>query len=86
MLGTCLERSRQLSLLLYEKPLYKDTDYIDFYGKCGAQLNQQQLAAFAALFAWRDAKAREADEGVGHVLSKRLLLLLAQNMPGAVLA
>lgn len=81
-LGTCLERSRALCLLRYEKPLFAGTDYVAYYEKCGVALQPQQLATFAALYAWRDAKARELDESTAHVLPKRLLLLLSQNMPG----
>ena len=46
-LGTCLERSRQLCLSLYEKELFTETSYLDLYQRLATPLPPQQLAVFA---------------------------------------
>jgi ribonuclease D len=80
-MGTCLERSRQICLQRYEKPLFRDSDYLSVYHRLGTQLTPQQLAVFAALYAWRDSVARSLDQGCHQVLAKRRMLSLAQAMP-----
>ncbi|EXJ59721.1 hypothetical protein A1O7_03867 [Cladophialophora yegresii CBS 114405] len=48
-------------------------------------LSKEQLGVFRALHAWRDAKARELDEGVQYILPNRTLWLVAENMPTSAL-
>jgi exosome complex exonuclease RRP6 len=85
-LGTCLERSRQICLKRYEKPLFHDADYLSMYRKLGTRLTPQQLAVFAALYAWRDSVARSLDQAPHEVVTKRRMLSLAQAMPDTVAA
>ena len=81
-LGTTLERSRQLCMQLYEKPLFSPTaTYIQYYEASGVCLTQQQQAAFAALVAWRDVMCRQLDEGIGRMMPKWLLVALSQQLP-----
>lgn len=85
-LGMCFERSRQLCLQRYEKPVFCDTDYLQELQRNarGPQLGAQQLAAFAALFAWRDRVAREVNASTFSVLSRNILTFLAQSLPATV--
>lgn len=62
-MGTCFERSRQICLQIYEKPLFRDSDYLPVHSRLGMKLTPQQIVVVAALCAWRDRAAR--DEG-GH--------------------
>jgi exosome complex exonuclease RRP6 len=80
-LGLCLERSRQLCLQLYEKPLLTDRSHIDVYYSFRVQLSPQQLSVLAAVYAWRDRMARELDDGPSRIIPKSVLLALAQAMP-----
>lgn len=81
-LGTALERSRQLCMQLYEKPLFSPTTtYIQYYEASGVCLNQEQRAAFAALVAWRDVMCRQLDESIGRLMPKWLLVSLSQQLP-----
>ncbi|KIW69597.1 hypothetical protein PV04_05467 [Phialophora macrospora] len=48
-------------------------------------LSKEQLGVFRALHAWRDAKARELDEGIQYILPNRTLWLVAENMPTSTL-
>jgi HRDC domain len=80
-LGACLERSRRLTLRLFEKPLFRDSDYLLLYNRLATPLSPDQLAAFAALYAWRDKTARALDDAPHRVLPKWPLLALAQALP-----
>lgn len=50
------------------------------------KLSSEQLSVFAAVYAWRDRKARALDEGAHYVMSKRVLQELARAMPSSVSA
>jgi len=84
-LGTVLQLSTNVVLQLYEKPSFSETSYLDYYGKQrNVKLDPKQLAVFAGLYAWRDAKARELDESPDAVLVRNQLFELAQRMPQSV--
>ncbi|CAL8468190.1 g7729 [Coccomyxa elongata] len=80
-LGVVLERSRLLCLQRYEKELFSESAYLDYYRRCHERLTREQLAVFAGLYAWRDRTARQRDESTGFVLPKSLLLKLAKRAP-----
>ena len=84
-LGAVLERSRQLCMHLYEKPLFISTGPSSTPNQvcrtCGVRLNQQQQAVFAALVRWRDVMCRQLDEGVGRMMPKAALVSLARELP-----
>eukprot|EP00884_Botryococcus_braunii_P001926 jgi/Botrbrau1/11734/Bobra.0195s0061.1 len=86
-LGTVLERSRRLSLTVYEKPLFTDTSYRKLWEKWGLPRASPDKAAFesrfAALYAWRDRTARVRDESSSFVMSPLLLTDLAVSPPAS---
>jgi exosome complex exonuclease RRP6 len=78
--GTVLAHSNRTCLQLYEKPVFTETTYLDYYAKQkDATFTSRQLAVFAGLYAWRDARARELDESPEAVLAKRQLMDLARG-------
>ena len=80
-LGACYERSRRLCMRLFEKPLFRDSDYLDTYNRLETFLRPQQLAAFAAVYAWRDRAARVADDAPHRIMPNATMLYAAQSMP-----
>ncbi|CAD7701296.1 unnamed protein product [Ostreobium quekettii] len=83
-LGTVLERSRILCLQRYEKPLLNEFSYLSILKREAEGLNEVQEMVAAALYAWRDATARDLDESAGFVLSKKVLVKLAVALPDNV--
>ncbi|KAG9285018.1 hypothetical protein G9A89_009828 [Geosiphon pyriformis] len=87
LMQTALERSRETSLLKYEKQQYDSENgegpggWKNTLNKCNRTFNHQQLAVFKAVHEWRDQKAREEDESVRYVLPNNMLFEIAQRMP-----
>ncbi|NXI66420.1 EXOSX protein, partial [Anseranas semipalmata] len=75
------QRSRDICLKKYIKPLFSDESYLELYRRQKKHLNTQQLAAFRLLFAWRDKIARQEDESTGYVLPNHMLLKIAEELP-----
>uniref|UniRef100_A0A8C3Y1K5 Exosome complex component 10 n=1 Tax=Catharus ustulatus TaxID=91951 RepID=A0A8C3Y1K5_CATUS len=75
------QRSRDICLKKYIKPLFTDESYLDLYRKQKKHLDTQQLAAFRLLFAWRDKLARQEDESTGYVLPNHMLLKISEELP-----
>ncbi|KFW08750.1 PREDICTED: exosome component 10, partial [Eurypyga helias] len=75
------QRSKQICLKKYIKPLFSDESYLELYRRQRVHLNTQQLAAFRLLFAWRDKVARQEDESTGYVLPNHMLLKIAEKLP-----
>ncbi|NXK46556.1 EXOSX protein, partial [Chauna torquata] len=75
------QRSRDICLKKYIKPLFSDESYLELYRRQKKHLNTQQLAAFRLLFAWRDKVARQEDESTGYVLPNHMLLKIAEELP-----
>ncbi|NXH79163.1 EXOSX protein, partial [Hydrobates tethys] len=75
------QRSKDICLKKYIKPLFSDESYLELYRRQKKHLNTQQLAAFRLLFAWRDKMAREEDESTGYVLPNHMLLKIAEELP-----
>ncbi|XP_009905137.2 exosome component 10 [Dryobates pubescens] len=75
------QRSRDICLKKYVKPLFSDESYLELYRRQKKHLNTQQLAAFRLLFAWRDKMARQEDESTGYVLPNHMLLKIAEELP-----
>ena len=83
-IGLALERSRRLCLLQYEKELLKEDSFLLHYHRgCGKEgtLNDERLSVFAALYEWRDQVAREEDESLGYILSRRIMWEIARSLP-----
>ncbi|KAK2763800.1 Exosome component 10 [Arachnomyces sp. PD_36] len=82
-----LERSKEEALQKYERPVYDaergrgSGGWYDYLTRSAVDLSKEQFAVFKAAHQWRDAKAREHDEGVQVVLTKRNLFKLAAAMP-----
>uniref|UniRef100_A0A8C6S5M6 Exosome complex component 10 n=1 Tax=Nannospalax galili TaxID=1026970 RepID=A0A8C6S5M6_NANGA len=75
------QRSRDICLKKFVKPLFTDESYLELYRKQKKHLNSQQLAAFQLLFAWRDKTARREDESYGYVLPNHMMLKIAEELP-----
>ncbi|NXT89005.1 EXOSX protein, partial [Anhinga rufa] len=75
------QRSKDICLKKYIKPLFSDVSYLELYRRQKKHLNTQQLAAFRLLFAWRDNMARQEDESTGYVLPNHMLLKIAEELP-----
>ena len=76
-----LDRSRDVCRKLYAPNTTTPTSYREDYDKNAPEaktLTTTQLAAYAAVFAWRDKKARELDESLGHVAPRALVLEIAR--------
>jgi exosome complex exonuclease RRP6 len=81
--ATVLERSRQICLKTYEKELLTPGSAAEAAARWGLSgLSAAQSAAFAGLYAWRDALARALDESTGYVLPRAQLSELALRLPG----
>ncbi|KAK2077050.1 hypothetical protein QBZ16_005278 [Prototheca wickerhamii] len=80
-LRTVLERSRRLCLLRYAKDVRTPTTFLASATRLDPPLLDAELAAYRALFDWRDALARAEDESTGWVLPRAQLLMLARALP-----
>ncbi|KFO31594.1 exosome component 10 isoform X2 [Fukomys damarensis] len=75
------QRSRDICLKKFVKPVFTDESYLELYRKQKKHLNSQQLTAFQLLFAWRDKTARREDESYGYVLPNHMMLKIAEELP-----
>ncbi|XP_021574143.1 exosome component 10 [Carlito syrichta] len=75
------QRSRDICLKKFVKPIFTDESYLELYRKQKKHLNTQQLTAFQLLFAWRDKTARREDESYGYVLPNHMMLKIAEELP-----
>uniref|UniRef100_A0A670JFZ1 Exosome complex component 10 n=1 Tax=Podarcis muralis TaxID=64176 RepID=A0A670JFZ1_PODMU len=75
------QRSKDICLKKYVKPIFTEDSYLELYRKQKKHLNSQQLAAFRLLFAWRDKMGRQEDESTGYVLPNHMLLKIAEELP-----
>ncbi|XP_062821939.1 exosome complex component 10 isoform X2 [Anolis carolinensis] len=75
------QRSRDICLKKYLKPIFTENSYLELYRKQKKHLNTQQMTAFKLLFAWRDKMARQEDESTGYVLPNHMLLKISEELP-----
>uniref|UniRef100_A0A7M4E9Z2 Exosome complex component 10 n=1 Tax=Crocodylus porosus TaxID=8502 RepID=A0A7M4E9Z2_CROPO len=75
------QRSRDICLKKYIKPIFSDDSYLELYRRQKKHLNTQQLTAFKLLYAWRDKLSRQEDESTGYVLPNHMLLKIAEELP-----
>ncbi|XP_050953284.1 exosome component 10 [Labeo rohita] len=75
------DKSRDLSLKKYVKPIFTEDSYMELYRKQKKSFNTQQLAAFRLMYAWRDKLAREEDESTGYVLPNHMMMKIAEELP-----
>ena len=79
-----LDRSRDVCRKLYKATTTTPLSYHEDYEKNAPEaknLTAPQLAAYAAVFAWRDKKARELDESLGYVAPRALVLEISRACP-----
>jgi exosome complex exonuclease RRP6 len=83
-----LARSRDVCFKRYVPPSFDDGAYYEDLLKTDnlKELSEPQLAVYAALFDWRDRAARDADESLGYVLPRALMLRLALTVPSTTRA
>ena len=68
LLHATLQRSTQLCLHRYTKPIFVEDGYVDALRKARKAFNSQQEAGLRGLYSWRDRCARLEDESTGLVL------------------
>lgn len=84
-----LDRSRDVCRKLYKATTTTPLSYHEDYERNPPEaknLTAPQLAAYAAVFAWRDKKARELDESLGYVAPRALLLEISRACPATTRA
>ncbi|RWS16344.1 exosome component 10-like protein [Dinothrombium tinctorium] len=81
LLRCAFDRSRQVCLKKYEKPLFSESSYLSLVKKSKTILNSRQLFALRELCAWRDKIARLEDESTGYVLPNHMILHIAEVLP-----
>lgn len=81
LLISTLNRSRDVCLRVYQKPVFTQESYLELYHKSRKTFNSQQLLALKLLYAWRDRTARNEDESTGYVLPNHMLLQITEILP-----
>uniref|UniRef100_A0A8C6S966 Exosome complex component 10 n=1 Tax=Neogobius melanostomus TaxID=47308 RepID=A0A8C6S966_9GOBI len=81
LLQSVWNRSKDISLKKYVKPIYTEDSYLEVQRKQKKSFNTQQLAAFRLLFAWRDKLARQEDESTGYVLPTHMMSKISEELP-----
>ncbi|KAJ3587152.1 hypothetical protein NHX12_013542 [Muraenolepis orangiensis] len=81
LLESVWNRSRDISLKKYSKPIFTEESYLHLLRKQKRAFNTQQLAAFRLLFAWRDKLGRQEDESTGYVLPNHMMIKVAEQLP-----
>eukprot|EP01103_Thecamoeba_quadrilineata_P014932 TRINITY_DN4571_c0_g1_i1.p1 TRINITY_DN4571_c0_g1~~TRINITY_DN4571_c0_g1_i1.p1 ORF type:complete len:850 (-),score=160.48 TRINITY_DN4571_c0_g1_i1:118-2667(-) len=75
-----LNRCRELCKRRYEKELTENS-FADLLNRKKLNFQPQQLAAFRALYEWRDNVARTEDESTGYVLPNHMMIRIAATLP-----
>ncbi|XP_071450937.1 exosome complex component 10 homolog isoform X2 [Hetaerina americana] len=81
LLKSVLQRSTELCLKKYEKPIFTDDMHLNIVQKTKKLLNNRQMYALKELTAWRNKVAREEDESYGYVLPNHMLLQISEILP-----
>ncbi|KAM9972782.1 hypothetical protein ACTFIR_012151 [Dictyostelium discoideum] len=79
-----LRRSRELSLLRYEKDILDDNSHINFAKKLNLQYSPTQLNVLKVLYHWREGLARDEDESVRYILPNQMMLTIVERQPTSV--
>ncbi|APA14304.1 hypothetical protein SS1G_11882 [Sclerotinia sclerotiorum 1980 UF-70] len=89
---TVLEKSKETSLLRYERQVYNAESgkgpggWFSLIYKTPALLSSEQFAVFKAVHAWRDQIARKDDDSINFVMSNSVVINLAKFMPMDMIA
>ncbi|XP_068454689.1 exosome complex component 10 isoform X2 [Clinocottus analis] len=81
LLQSVWNKSRDISLKKYMKPIFTEASYLELQRKQKRSLNTQQLTAFRLLFAWRDKLARQEDESTGFTLPTHMMNKISEELP-----
>ncbi|XP_044067461.1 exosome component 10 [Siniperca chuatsi] len=81
LLQSVWNKSKDISLKKYVKPIYTEESYLELQRKQKRAFNTQQLTAFRLLFAWRDKLARQEDESTGYVLPTHMMIKISEELP-----
>ncbi|KAJ1145256.1 hypothetical protein NDU88_011547 [Pleurodeles waltl] len=81
LLQAVWQRSKDLCLKKFTKPIFSEDSYLELYRKQKRHLNTQQLTAFRLIYAWRDKLARQEDESPGYVLPNHMMLKISEELP-----
>ncbi|XP_068997255.1 exosome complex component 10 [Embiotoca jacksoni] len=81
LLQTVWNKSKDISLKKYAKPIFTEESYLELQRKQKKSFNTQQLTAFRLLFAWRDKLARQEDESTGFVLPTHMMSKISEELP-----
>ncbi|CAN7976950.1 unnamed protein product, partial [Ixodes persulcatus] len=81
LLHSVFQRSKQVCLKRYEKPLYTEDSYLELYRKSKKAFNSKQLYALRHLYSWRDRISRLEDESTGYVLPNHMILQISEILP-----
>ncbi|CAN7986364.1 unnamed protein product [Ixodes hexagonus] len=81
LLHSVFQRSKQICLKRYEKPLYTEDSYLELYRKSKKAFNTKQLYALRHLYSWRDRISRLEDESTGYVLPNHMILQISEILP-----
>uniref|UniRef100_A0A0N5ART6 Exosome complex component 10 homolog n=1 Tax=Syphacia muris TaxID=451379 RepID=A0A0N5ART6_9BILA len=78
LLHYVFDKSKQLCMKVYEKPIFDSEGYETLVKK---RLNSQQKYALKTMYKWRDDRARAEDESIRYVLPDHMLLKIAEVLP-----
>ncbi|KAK5057714.1 hypothetical protein LTR84_011715 [Exophiala bonariae] len=87
MLDYVLKESQKVALQVYVNPIYDaetgqgPAGWLALLTQRSSNFSNEQFAVFRAIHAWRDNKARHADEGVQNILPNRFIWQIAEAMP-----
>ncbi|XP_069545121.1 exosome complex component 10 [Brachyistius frenatus] len=81
LLQTVWNKSKDISLKKYAKPIFTEESYLELQRKQKKSFNTQQLTAFRLLFAWRDKLARQEDESTGFILPTHMMSKISEELP-----
>ncbi|XP_046397654.1 exosome component 10 [Ischnura elegans] len=81
LLKSVIQRSTELCLKKYEKPIFTDDAHLNIVQKTKKLLNNRQMYALKEIAAWRNKVAREEDESYGYVLPNHMLLQISEILP-----
>ncbi len=79
-----INRSANIALKCYEKPIFRTDGYRDIIAKGSLKLSAIQTKVFERLYEWRDRVAREMDESVHYILSISLMTKLSTEIPQTI--
>ncbi|KAK3869307.1 hypothetical protein Pcinc_025355 [Petrolisthes cinctipes] len=81
LITSVYDRSRELCLKRYEKPIVGRESHQVLYRHSRKAFNSKQMFALRELYLWRDKVGREQDESPEYVLPKHMLLQIAEVLP-----